>query len=89
MATQARHIEAQVIDPTTKAGFDEIAASHGREAAHNARIAALKARVEAASGFRWHDRGPKRELESAMVDLIFEQRHPEQARILRELGKSW
>ncbi len=89
MATQAHQIEATIIDPTTKAGFDEIAASHGREAAHNARIAALRARVEAAGSFRWHDRRPRQQLESAMVDLIFEQRHPEQARILRELGQSW
>ena len=89
MASQAMQIEAQVIDPTTKAGFDEIAEAFGRDAAHDARIKALEARVEAAGSFRWHDRRPRADLMAAQVDAMFEARHPEQAKILRELGLSW
>lgn len=61
MATQARRVEAQIIDPATRSGFRAIAAAHGTQAAHDARRETILAR--------------------------FELRYPEQARILRELGK--
>lgn len=84
-------ITATVIDPTTRSGFDEIAASHGREAAHDARIAVLRTRAEtaAAENFRWFAERHWRALSSAQFEREFEITNPESARVLRECGISW
>lgn len=79
-------LTATVIDPTTRDGFLEIAASHGRPAAHDARIAVLKTRAEAAMGFRWHADRIWREHAGAVFEREFERTHPRSAKVLRESG---
>lgn len=79
--------EGVAIDPTTKAGFIEIASAYGRDAAHTARIAILRQRAQVASMILWHDRMANARLGAALFEQAWEQRNPLIAQLRHERGE--
>lgn len=69
--TAHQHTNAQIIDPCTREGFADIAATYGIESAFTAKINALAQRVENAKGMRWHCVNPERDLIHARFDFAW------------------
>lgn len=79
-------VEFEVIDATTKAGFLEIASAFGREKAHELRIAAYEARIEANMGFRWFSRRWEKARDYAIFERDYERANQGVCQIMREAG---
>jgi hypothetical protein len=76
----------QVIDPTTRSGFLEIASAFGRDRAHEARIATHAARYERDKDYRWHGERHLRALRTAEFERDYEVAHPVECALLRDAG---
>jgi hypothetical protein len=76
----------QVIDPTTRSGFLEIASAAGRERAHECRIAAYEHLAERDGHFRWHGVKWQRALSRAQFELAYERANPQACELLRANG---
>jgi hypothetical protein len=76
----------QVIDPTTRSGFLEIASAAGRERAHEARIAAYEHLAERDAHFRWHGVRWQRALQHAQFERDYEIANPAACQLLRDNG---